>query len=144
MKIAIANDHAGTKYKFSIVDFLKKKGFEVINFGTDDENSMDYPDVIHPAASAIENGEADLGIILCGSGNGAAITANHHQKIRAAVCWNKELCVLARQHNDANILSIPARYVSEMEALEMVEVFIRTPFEGGRHLQRIKKIPITY
>jgi ribose 5-phosphate isomerase B len=144
MKVAIANDHAGTKYKFSIVEYLKKKGIDVINFGTDDENSMDYPDVIHPAASAIEKGEADLGIILCGSGNGAAITANHHQNIRAALCWNKELCALARQHNDANILSIPARYVSEKEALEMVEVFINTTFEGGRHLQRIKKIPVSY
>lgn len=144
MKVAIANDHAGTKYKFSIVEYLKKKGIEVINYGTDDENSMDYPDVIHPAANAIEKGEADLGIILCGSGNGAAITANHHQKIRAALCWNKELCALARQHNDANILSIPARYVSEAQALEMVEIFINTPFEGGRHLQRIKKIPVSY
>lgn len=143
MKVAIANDHAGTKYKFSIVAYLKNKGIEVINFGTDKEVSMDYADVIHPAAIAVEKGEADLGIILCGSGNGAAITANHHQKIRAALCWNKEICALARQHNDANILSIPARFVTEKEAIEMVEIFINTPFEGGRHLQRIEKIPVT-
>lgn len=140
MTIAIGNDHAGTAYKFKIVDQLKAKGIEVINFGTDTEESMDYPDAIHPVAEAVENGQAKLGIILCGSGNGAAMTANHHEKIRAALCWNNELVALARQHNDANILSIPARYVSEEEALTFVDTFLNTDFEGGRHANRVNKI----
>ncbi len=141
MKIAIGNDHAGTRYKFNIIDHLKNTGIEVINFGTDDENSMDYPDTIHPVAEAVESGKADLGIIICGSGNGAAMTANHHKKIRAALCWNKELAALARQHNDANILSIPARFVSLEDSLEFVDTFLNTEFEGGRHQKRIDKIP---
>ena len=144
MKIAIGNDHAGTVYKFKIVELLKNKGIEVINFGTDTEESMDFPDTIHPVAKAVEIGNADLGIILCGSGNGAAMTANHHQNIRAALCWNNELVALARQHNNANILSIPARFVSEKEALEFVEIFLSTEFEGGRHERRINKIPVNY
>lgn len=141
MTIAIGNDHAGTTYKFKIVEQLRTKGIEVLNFGTDTEESMDYPDAIHPVANAVENGQADLGIILCGSGNGAAMTANHHQKIRAALCWNNELVALARQHNDANILSIPARYVSQEEALTFVDTFLNTDFEGGRHANRVNKIP---
>jgi ribose 5-phosphate isomerase B len=141
MKIAIGNDHAGTAYKFKIVDLLKNKGFEVLNFGTDSENSMDYADAIHPVADAVENKTADLGIILCGSGNGAAMTANHHKGIRAALCWTNEIVSLAREHNDANILSIPARFVSEAQALQFVETFLTTKFEGGRHETRIKKIP---
>ena len=140
MNIAIGNDHAGTTYKFKIIDLLKEKGIEILNFGTDNDQSMDYPDAIHPVASAVESGKADLGIILCGSGNGAAMTANHHKDIRAALCWNKELVALARQHNDANILSIPARFVSLKDALEFVEVFINTDFEGGRHQRRVEKI----
>ncbi len=141
MNIAIGNDHAGTYYKFKIIEKLKNKGVQIINYGTDDENSMDYPDAIHPVAEAVESGKADFGIILCGSGNGAAMTANHHKKIRAALCWNKELVALARQHNDANILSIPARYVSLEEALEFVNIFLNTDFEGGRHQNRVNKIP---
>ncbi|MCF6224210.1 MAG: ribose 5-phosphate isomerase B [Flavobacteriaceae bacterium] len=141
MNIAIGNDHAGTIYKFRIIEKLKTKGVQVINYGTDDENSMDYPDAIHPVAEAVESGKANFGIILCGSGNGAAMTANHHKKIRAALCWNKELVALARQHNDANILSIPARYVSLEEALEFVNIFLNTDFEGGRHQNRVNKIP---
>lgn len=141
MKIAIGNDHAGTAYKFKIVEFLERKGVEVTNFGTDTEESMDYPDTIHPVSEAVEKGEADLGIILCGSGNGAAMTANHHKDIRAALCWNSELVALARQHNNANVLSIPARYVTEEEALKFVDIFINTEFEGGRHETRINKIP---
>jgi ribose 5-phosphate isomerase B len=141
MKIAIGNDHAGTKYKFNIIDHLENTGIEVINFGTDDENSMDYPDTIHPVAEAVESGKADLGIIICGSGNGAAMTANHHKEIRAALCWNKELAALARQHNNANILSIPARFVSLEDSLEFVDTFLNTEFEGGRHQKRIDKIP---
>jgi ribose 5-phosphate isomerase B len=141
MKIAIGNDHAGTSYKFRIVDDLKNKGIQVINFGTDDNNSMDYPDTIHPVAEAVESGKADFGIVICGSGNGAAMTANHHKNIRAALCWNNELVALARQHNNANILSIPARFVSVEDSLEFVDTFLNTAFEGGRHLQRINKIP---
>jgi len=141
MKIAIGNDHAGTTYKFKIVEFLENKDIDVTNFGTNDDQSMDYPDTIHPVAEAVESGKADLGIIICGSGNGAAMTANHHQKIRAALCWNNELVSLARQHNDANILSIPARFVSEEDALQFVKTFINTEFEGGRHQKRIDKIP---
>lgn len=140
--IAIGNDHAGTQYKKEIVNYLQSNSFEVLNFGTNDENSMDYPDTIHPVAESVENGIADLGIILCGSGNGAAITANKHQKIRAALCWNNELVALARQHNNANILSIPARFVSKQEALEFVKTFLATDFEGGRHQKRVKKIAL--
>ncbi len=139
--IAIANDHAGTAYKFKIVAYLKKQGYKVINFGTDTTESIDYPDTIHQAASAVENNEADLGIILCGSGNGAQITANKHQKVRAALCWCNELVVLARKHNNANVLSIPARFVSEYQTLNFVKLFLETDFEGGRHLRRVEKIP---
>jgi ribose 5-phosphate isomerase B len=140
MNIAIGNDHAGTNYKFKIVELLKEKGFEIMNFGTDTNESMDYPDAIHPVAEAVQKGKADLGIIICGSGNGAAMTANHHKNIRAALCWNKELVALSRQHNDANILSIPARFVSLEEALEFVDIFLNTDFEGGRHQRRVEKI----
>lgn len=141
MTVAIGNDHAGTSYKFEIVKLLKSQGIEVINFGTDDESSIDYPDTVHPVADAVESGRADLGVILCGSGNGAAMTANHHKNIRAALCWNDELVALARQHNNANILSIPARFVSEEDALQFVQTFLKTDFEGGRHKRRIDKIP---
>ena len=140
MKIAIGNDHAGTSYKFKIIDLLKEKGIEVINFGTDTNDSMDYPDTIHPVAKAVASKTVDLGIILCGSGNGAAMTANHHKNVRAAICWNNELVALARQHNDANILSIPARYVSLSQALDFVNIFLSTDFEGGRHQKRVDKI----
>lgn len=142
MNIAIGNDHAGTTYKYNIVEYLKSIGIKVVNFGTNDENSMDYPDAIHPVAEAVESGKADLGIIICGSGNGAAITANHHKGIRAALCWNNELVALARQHNNANILSIPARFVTQADSIEFVKTFLETDFEGGRHQQRIDKIPL--
>lgn len=141
MIIAIGNDHAGTQYKFEIVKQLESKGIKVINFGTDTTDSIDYPDTIHPVAKAVETGKADLGITLCGSGNGAQITANKHQGIRAALCWNNELVELARLHNNANILSIPARFVSLQQALGFVDIFINTKFEGGRHQNRIEKIP---
>lgn len=140
MTIAIGNDHAGTEYKFEIIKLLKELGHEVINFGTDDANSMDYPDTIHPTADAVESGKASLGIILCGSGNGAQMTANKHQGIRAALCWNNELVALSRQHNNANILTIPARFVSLQQALGFVEIFLSTEFEGGRHQNRVSKI----
>ncbi len=142
MKIAIGNDHAGTEYKFAIIALLEKLQHEVVNFGTNTDESVDYPDHIHPVASAVENNEVDLGIILCGSGNGAAITANKHQGIRAALCWNNELVALARMHNDANILSLPARFISKYQALEFVQTFLQTEFEGGRHTRRIEKIPV--
>ncbi len=140
MIIAIGNDHAGTAYKFEIIKYLKEKGNEVLNFGTDSNNSMDYPDAIHPTASAVETGKAALGIILCGSGNGAQITANKHQGIRAALCWNNELVTLTRQHNNANILTIPARFVSLQQAIGFVDIFLSTEFEGGRHETRVGKI----
>lgn len=140
MTIAIGNDHAGTEYKFEIIKLLEKLGHTVVNFGTDTNDSMDYPDTIHPTANAVEKKEADLGIILCGSGNGAQMTANKHQGIRAALCWNNELVVLSRQHNNANILTIPARFVSLQQALGFVEIFLSTDFEGGRHQNRVNKI----
>jgi len=142
MTIAIGNDHAGTAYKFEIIKLLKTKNIKVLNFGTDTTDSMDYPDTIHLVADAVEINKADLGIILCGSGNGAAMTANHHKNIRAALCWNNEIVKLARQHNNANILAIPARFVSLEEALLFVNTFLNTEFEGGRHLTRINKIPV--
>lgn len=141
MTIAIGNDHAGTAYKFEISKLLENKGIKILNFGTDTSDSMDYPDAIHPVANAVENKEANFGIIICGSGNGAQITANKHQGIRAALCWNNELVELARLHNNANILSIPARFVSLQQALGFVEIFLNTDFEGGRHQTRVEKIP---
>lgn len=140
MKIAIGNDHAGTAFKNAIVDHLKKKYIQIQNFGTDSEDSVDYPDFIHPVAEAVETNKVDLGIIICGSGNGASMTANKHQDIRCALCWNKEIASLAREHNDANILSIPSRFVNLEDALEMVDVFLQTDFEGGRHQKRVDKI----
>ena len=140
MKIAIGNDHAGTDYKLEIEKFLQNKGYTVLNFGTNSNNSVDYPDFIHPVANEVEKGEADFGIIICGSGNGAQMTANKHQDIRAALCWNNELVSLARQHNNANVLSIPARFVSIHQALGFVDKFLNTKFEGGRHQNRVQKI----
>jgi len=141
MKVAIGNDHAGTEYKLAIVGLLKSKGVEVINHGTDGSDSVDYPDFIHPVANDVESEKVDFGIIVCGSGNGASMTANKHQKVRSALCWNKEIVQLAREHNDANILSLPARFISLPQALEMVKTFFDTKFEGGRHERRVEKIP---
>jgi len=142
MTIAIGNDHAGTAYKLEIVKQLEKKGYKVLNFGTDVSSSVDYPDFVHPTANAVEKNEADFGILICGSGNGVQMTANKHQNIRAALVWNNEIVALARQHNDANILAIPARFVSVQEAQKFVDIFLSTPFEGGRHQDRINKIPV--
>jgi ribose 5-phosphate isomerase B len=142
MKISIGNDHAGTDYKFAIIKHLKEKGIEVINYGTDTNDSVDYPDFIHPVAEDVETKKVDFGIIICGSGNGASMTANKHQGVRAALCWTKEIVALARQHNDANILSIPARFTALPQAIEMVDTFLNTPFEGGRHQKRVEKIPL--
>ncbi|MGB5361571.1 ribose 5-phosphate isomerase B [Eudoraea sp.] len=141
MKISIGNDHAGTEYKLAIVGLLKSMRIEVINHGTDGTDSVDYPDFIHPVAADVENGNANSGIIICGSGNGASMTANKHQGVRAALCWNREIVELAREHNNANILSLPARFISLNQALDMVKTFINTEFEGGRHERRVDKIP---
>lgn len=140
MILSIGNDHAGPNHKNAIISFLKDKGHQVKNHGTDDDKSVDYPDFIHPVAEDISRGAAERGIIICGSGNGAAMTANKHSKIRAALCWNNETVELARRHNDANVLSIPARHVTISQAIKMVDIFVRTLFEGGRHDRRIKKI----
>ena len=140
-KIAIGCDHGGFAFKDAIIELLTNQDIDVLDFGTDSDTSVDYPDFIHPVAENVENKNVELGVILCGSGNGAAITANKHQKIRAALCWSAGISRLARQHNDANIISIPARFVNLEEALEMVDLFLNTPFEGGRHQKRIDKIP---
>ena len=140
MKISIGNDHAGPEYKKAIVEMLKANGYEVTNYGTDSGDSVDYPDFAHPVALDVESKRVDFGIIICGSGNGIAMSANKHQGIRAALCWTKEIAVLARQHNDANIISIPARFTSIPQALEMVQTFLNTDFEGGRHQNRANKI----
>lgn len=140
MKISIGNDHAGPDYKKAIVQFLESKGHTVINHGTDTFDSVDYPDFGHAVANDVEAQKADFGIIICGSGNGIAITANKHQGIRAALCWINEIAALARQHNNANIISIPARYTNIKQAVEMVETFLTTDFEGGRHATRVDKM----
>ncbi|MES2545353.1 MAG: ribose 5-phosphate isomerase B [Bacteroidota bacterium] len=140
MKISIGNDHAGPEYKKAILTMLEAKGHEVNNYGTDTFDSVDYPDFAHPVANDVESKKADFGILICGSGNGISMSANKHQGIRAALCWTKEISALARQHNDANIISIPARYTSIPQAIEMVETFLNTNFEGGRHQNRVDKI----
>jgi ribose 5-phosphate isomerase B len=142
MKISIGNDHAGTEYKLSIMKYLEEKNYEVHNYGTNSNDSVDYPDFVHPVAKDVENKVVDYGIIICGSGNGANMTANKHQGVRSALCWTKEIVALARQHNDANILSIPSRFVALPQAIEMVDTFLNTAFEGGRHQNRIQKIPV--
>ena len=140
MKISIGNDHAGTGYKNAVTEYLKSQNIEVINHGTDGDESVDYPDFVHPVAKDVEDKKVDFGIIICGSGNGANMTANKHQSVRSALCWTKEIAALAREHNDANVLSIPARYTSKEQALEMVKVFLETEFAGGRHSRRVEKI----
>lgn len=142
MKIGIANDHAGYELKLKLVDFFKQRGFECKDFGSNTSDSVDYPEFGHNLALAVEKGEVDLGISICGTGNGINITANKHQGIRSALCWNKEISKLARLHNDANICALPARFITPEEAYEVVDAFVTTPFEGGRHLQRINKIPL--
>ncbi len=140
MKISIGNDHAGPDYKKAIVQFLESKGHQVTNYGTDTIDSVDYPDFGHKVATDVSEGNADFGIVICGSGNGIAMTVNKHPKVRAGLCWTKEIAYLTRLHNDANIISIPARYTSIQQAVEMVETFINTEFEGGRHQTRVDKI----
>ena len=140
MIISIGNDHAGPAYKKAIVAYLQKLGHTVLNNGADTNDSVDYPDFGHAVALDVTSGKAELGIVICGSGNGIAITANKHQNIRCALCWTPEIAELARQHNDANVISIPARFVSQETAIQMVDLFIKTKFEGGRHANRVNKI----
>jgi ribose 5-phosphate isomerase B len=140
MNISIGNDHAGTSYKLELLSYLTSQGYTVINHGTDDEDSMDYPDTIHPVAEDVSSNKSNIGIIICGSGNGANMTANKYKSIRSALCWNSKIAALARQHNNANILSLPARFISLEEAKEIVDLFLSTEFEGGRHQRRIDKI----
>ncbi|MFN3840548.1 MAG: ribose 5-phosphate isomerase B [Cyclobacteriaceae bacterium] len=140
MTIAAGSDHAGYEYKEALKKWLTAQGHEVVDFGTHNADSTDYPDYAHPVANAIEKGEADFGLLICGSANGMAITANKHQGIRAALCWNEEVASLARQHNNANVVCIPARFISAEQAERIVERFLLTSFEGGRHERRVSKI----
>jgi len=142
MNLAIASDHAGFDTKVELVKYLKEKGYQLKDFGTNSSESMDYADTAHPLASAVENKEFDFGITICGSGNGINMTANKHQGIRAALCWNVEISELARSHNNANICSLPARFITLELAKKIVDAFLNTAFEGGRHQIRIDKIPI--
>jgi ribose 5-phosphate isomerase B len=139
-KIAIGGDHAGYQYKSLVMQHLENQGLPVEDFGPYSEDSVDYPDFAHPVASFVETNADTLGILICGSGNGVAMAANKHADIRAALCWNEDLAQLAREHNDANIICIPARFVSTDLALKMVDLFLKTGFEGGRHANRVKKI----
>lgn len=138
--IAIGSDHAGFAYKEKLKVWLQKNGFTVKDFGTHTTDSVDYPDFAHPVALAVEKHEAEFGLLLCGSANGVAMAANKHQGIRAAICWTEEVAAVVRQHNNANIICIPARFVSEALAEKIVTVFLNTPFEGGRHARRVDKI----
>lgn len=139
-KIAIASDHAGFKLKQKVKNYLDNKGIEYYDFGTHSEESSDYPDYVHPLATSIKEDTFELGIVLCGSGNGVAITANKHQHIRCALCWNTELASLAKRHNNANVLALPARFIDEDLALKIADTFLETAFEGGRHQERVQKI----
>lgn len=141
-KIALSSDHAGYELKEKIKELLTSKGFIFEDFGCYSTESADYPDFAHPMANAVESGDCILGISVCGSGNGINMTVNKHQGIRAALCWNKEISTLARSHNDANICSLPARFISESEAKDIIDAFLETEFEGGRHLRRIEKMPL--
>lgn len=140
LPVAIGCDHAGFEYKQALISFLDGKGATYKDFGTHSTDSVDYPDFAHPVATEVESGKAAFGILICGSANGVAITANKHQGIRAAICWGEELAELARKHNDANVLCIPARFVREKDAEKMLDVFMNTDFEGGRHQNRVDKI----
>ena len=141
MKIGICNDHAGVDYKNNLTEYLTSKGYEVVNFGTDTPESIDYPDVAHPLSEAVETGKVDLGIAFCGTGNGMAMTLNKHQGIRAGICWSKEIGKLIKQHNLANVLVLPARFISYETVVEITDAWLTEEFEGGRHQNRITKMP---
>jgi len=138
--IAVGADHAGFEYKKKMVEYLEKKGYSVLDMGVDQNTSVDYPDFAHPVAEAVEGGKAAAGILFCGSANGVAITANKHRGIRAAICWQTDIAKLSRLHNDANVICLPARFVAFENACDMVDIFLDTPFEGGRHQKRVDKI----
>ena len=140
MVIGIGCDHAGFEYKQQLIPFLQEAGYEVKDFGTHSTDSVDYPDFVHPLCNEIESGNFETGILLCGSANGVAITANKHQKIRAALCWRNDVAALSRQHNDANVICLPARFISIDEAKQFIQTFLNTSFEGGRHQNRVNKI----
>ena len=142
MKIGICNDHAGVDYKNRLIEVLKGRGIEIVNFGTDTTDSMDYTDVAHPLAQAVENGEVDLGIAFCGTGNGMAMTLNKHKGIRAGLAWNREIGALVKRHNNANVLVMPARFIPFEEVVAITDAWLGTQFEGGRHQRRIDKIPL--
>lgn len=140
MRISIGNDHAGVEYKNYIKEYLLAKDMEVNNYGTDSLDSVDYPDFAHPVSNDVNEEKSDLGILICGSGNGVCMTANKYKNVRAALCWNKELALLSKSHNNANIVCIPARFIEKEEALEIIKTFISQKFEGGRHERRVNKI----
>ena len=142
MSIGVASDHAGYELKTKVIKHLESKGCVVHDFGTDSAESVDYPDYAHKLANAVESGSCQFGIAICGSGNGVNMTVNHHRKVRGALCWTPEIAALARQHNDANIISLPARFIEPSIALQMVDVFLSTDFEGGRHQRRVEKIDL--
>jgi len=143
-KIVLASDHAGYAMKNTLTEYLLENSFNVIDYGCKTDDSCDYPDYAHPMAQAVQDGEFTVGVSLCGSGNGINMVVNKYSEIRAALCWNKEIAELARLHNDANICSIPARFVTEEEAISILKTFLNTEFEGGRHKKRIDKIPIKF
>lgn len=142
MKIAIGNDHAGYKIKMVLKEWLLDQGYDLTDFGTDSDEPVDYPDIAHPLANSVEKAEYDLGVLICGAGEGASITANKHQGIRATLCWMPEIARLSRAHNDANILCLPGRFIEDDAAIEVLKVFLNTPFDGGRHKRRINKVPL--
>lgn len=140
MKIGLASDHAGVFYKDKLIKYLKEKGYEVVDFGTSGTDSVDYPDFAHQLGKAIDESSCDRGIAICGSGNGITMTVNKHQKVRGALCWSKQIAELARQHNDANVCGLPARFIAYELAQEIVDTFLNTHFEGGRHQKRVDKV----
>ncbi len=142
MKIAIGSDHAGFEMKLQLLTWLKENNLEYHDFGTYSDESVDYPDYAHVVSSAVENGEYERGILICGTGLGMSITANKHQGIRAALCWQEEIARLSRTHNDANVLCLPGRFMKSEEAVKLLKVFLETGFEGGRHERRVGKIPV--
>ena len=143
MKISIGNDHAGPDYKHAIVKHLEAKGFTIQNYGTDTFDSVDYPDFVHPVAKDVNDSKVDFGILICGSANGVAMTANKYPNVRAGICWINEITALTRQHNNANIICIPARYTAIPQAIKLVDTFLETKYEGGRHQNRVAKIPMS-
>ncbi|MEZ5072628.1 MAG: ribose 5-phosphate isomerase B [Bacteroidales bacterium] len=142
MKVAVGNDHAGYRIRQVVLEWLMERGHEVLDFGSASPESVDYPDHVHPVAEAVKRGDAEVGILVCGTGQGVSMTANKHQEIRAALCWIPEIASLSRSHNDANILCLPGRYVEENVAKDILDAFFSTEFEGGRHERRIRKLPV--